>query len=184
MTSSADHCLAQKGWHARPPKPVQRIWRREGHERPTEPTETRQAVAQRRPASLLRTVLARSRLPQRLRRLDRNNDRMKFRMLTVIDEFTLWPTRRANALNSDNVAPLSDRAHRPTWPDSGSYPFGDGLRAAHGPRLARQDQRQDPPYRARITLGRTDHNESSNSKLRDEMPEPGDLLYTEGGQTF
>ena len=99
----------------------------------------------------------------------------------------------ARRLNSDHVllgpcTPLSDRALRPTWP-AASYPFRQRLRVYRScrPRRARQDRRQDPLYGFERTvaeggvsrekgspwepghLGRTDTNESCNSKLRHEI---------------
>ena len=79
--------------------------------------------------------------------------------------------------------PLSDRALRPTWP-AGSYPFRQRLRVYRScrPRLARQDRRQDPLYRARVTLGERIQRELQ-LKAPGRNPEHGDLLYTEGGQS-
>ena len=58
--------------------------------------------------------------------------------------------RRAK-IELGQCTPLSDRALRPTWP-AGSYPFRQRLRVYRScrPRLARQDRRQDPLYRARV----------------------------------
>ena len=53
--------LRTEGWHVNA-KRIQRIWRREGAEGPTEATETGQAVAQRRILHPSAAVLAQSRL--------------------------------------------------------------------------------------------------------------------------
>ena len=117
--------------------------------------------------------------------MDRTHDGRKFRMLTVIDEFT----RRCMAvvverrLNSDNVLHCLTELFVQQRP-AGSYPFRQRLRVYRScrPRLARQDRRQDPLYRARVTLGERIQRELQ-LKAPGRNPEHGDLLYTEGGQS-
>ena len=103
--------------------------------------------------------------------MDRTHDGRKFRMLTVIDEFT----RRCMAvvverrLNSDNVLHcLTELFVQHGPPDHIRSDNGSEF-TAHAVRgLARQDRRQDPLYRARAPW-ENGYNESFNSKLRDEI---------------
>ena len=98
--------------------------------------------------------------------------------------FRPWIRVRSRAkIELGQCTPLSDRALRPTWP-AGSYPFRQRLRVYRScrPRLARQDRRQDPLYRARFTLGERIQRELQ-LKAPGRNPEHGDLLYIEGGQS-
>ncbi len=95
----------------------------------------------------------------------------------------LRAAHQLNPIELGQCPPLSDRALRPTWP-AGSYPFRQRLRVYRScrPRLARQDRRQDPLYRARVTLGERIQRELQ-LKAPGRNPEHGDLLYTEAGQS-
>ena len=119
--------LRTEGWHVNA-KRVQRIWRREGLKVPQkQPKRGRlwlnDGSCIRLPPCWPNHVWSYDFV------MDRTHDGRKFRMLTVIDEFT----RRCMAvvverrLNSGQCTPLSDRALRPTWP-AGSYPFRQRLR--------------------------------------------------------
>ena len=174
--------LRTEGWHVNA-KRVQRIWRREGLKVPQKQPKRGRLWLNDGSCIRLRPCW-----PNHVWSydfvMDRTHDGRKFRMLTVIDEFT----RRCMAvvverrLNSP-CTPLSDRALRPTWP-AGSYPFRQRLRVYRScrPRLARQDRRQDPLYRARVTLGERIQRELQ-LKAPGRNPEHGDLLYIEGGQS-
>ena len=175
--------LRTEGWHVNA-KRVQRIWWREGLKVPQKQPKRGRLWLNDGSCIRLRPCW-----PNHVWSydfvMDRTHDGRKFRMLTVIDEFT----RRCMAvvverrLNSDNVLHCLTEPLRPTWP-AGSYPFRQRLRVYRScrPRLARQDRRQDPLYRARVTLGERIQRELQ-LKAPGRNPEHGDLLYIEGGQS-
>ena len=112
--------------------------------------------------------------------MDRTHDGRKFRMLTVIDEFT----RRCMAvvvrakIELGQCTPLSDRALRPTWL-AGSYPFRQRRQRS----LSRRDwlgpgSASRPSISSqRVTLGERIQR-ALQLKAPGRNPEHGDLLYS------
>ena len=171
--------LRTEGWHVNA-KRVQRIWRREGLKVPQkQPKRGRLWLLNDGSCIRLRPCW-----PNHVWSYDFVMDRTRWEEVPhahrLIDEFT----RRCmtvvveRRLNSDNVLHcLTELFVQHGPPDHD--PFRQRLRVYRScrPRLARQDRRQDPLYRARVTLGERIQRELGTQSFRDEILNT-EIFYT------
>ena len=162
--------LRTEGWHVNA-KRVQRIWRREGLKVPQKQPKRGRLWLNDGSCIRLRPCW-----PNHVWSydfvMDRTHDGRKFRMLTVIDEFT----RRCMAvvverrLNSDNVLHcLTELFVQHGPPDHIRSDNGSEFTSLMPSATGSAGSASRPSISSPGHLGRTAYNESFNSKLRDEI---------------